>query len=141
MQGVTADASAPKRLFASTSQSQSVKPSKSFGNLPTIKSTKTPAKSQTVRTPAPPKQVAATPLPSASKPRRSRQSFTPQFTTPARNWEEGESLESITEAVHDMGLAGVEEEEVDWEVEYMPPRSERELADAVRIAEILSQWV
>jgi hypothetical protein len=50
-------------------------------------------------------------------------------------------LESITEAVHDMGLAGVEEEEVDWEVEYMPPRSERELADAVRIAEILSQWV
>lgn len=79
----------------------------------------------------------ATPLPSASKPRRSRQSLTPsvqlvdkaQFTTPsAKHWEEGESLESITEGIHELGLVGVAEEEEggDGDVEHMPPRSERE---------------
>ena len=79
----------------------------------------------------------ATPLPSASKPRRSRQSFTPSvpvidkahFTTPsAKQWEEGESLESITEGIHEIGLGGVVEEEEggDGDVEHMPPRSIRE---------------
>jgi hypothetical protein len=105
-----------------------MKPSKSFGNLPTIR--KTPGK--TLRTPAPPKQVIATPLPSASKPRRSRQSLTPsvpvQFTTPsARNWEEGGSFESVVEGLNELGL-GIREEEEEGvgEVEEMPPRSERE---------------
>jgi hypothetical protein len=109
-----------------------MKPSKSFGNLPTIR--KTPGK--TLRTPAPPKQVMATPLPSASKPRRSRQSLTPSipqidkphFTTPsARNWEEGGSFESVAEGLNELGLGVMEEEEEGvGEVEWMPPRSERE---------------
>jgi hypothetical protein len=108
-----------------------MKPSKSFGNLPTIR--KTPGK--TLRTPAPPKAIA-TPLPSASKPRRSRQSLTPsvpqidkaQFTTPsARNWEEGGSFESVVEGLNELGLGVMEEEEEGvGEVEWMPPRSERE---------------
>jgi hypothetical protein len=104
-----------------------MKPSKSFGNLPTIR--KTPGK--TLRTPAPPKAIA-TPLPSASKPRRSRQSLTPsvpvQFTTPsARNWEEGGSFESVVEGLNELGLGVMEEEEEGVaEVEEMPPRSERE---------------
>jgi hypothetical protein len=131
----------PKRLFASTSHS--IIPSKSFGNLQTIggggKSTKTPAK---VSRPAALKQFT-TPLPSASKPRRSRQSLTPlplpllapvpapQFTTPARKeWEEGDSLESITEGLNELAVLGLgqigEVEEDDGDIEYMPPRSERE---------------
>ena len=78
----------------------------------------------------------ATPLPSASKPRRSRQSLTPsvpqidkaQFTTPsARNWEEGGSFESVVEGLNELGLGVMEEEEEGVaEVEWMPPRSERE---------------
>jgi hypothetical protein len=128
-----------------------MKPSKSFGNLPTIR--KTPGK--TLRTPAPPKQVMATPLPSASKPRRSRQSLTPsvpvQFTTPsARNWEEGGSFESVVEGLNELGLGVMEEEEEGVaEVEEMPPRSERESgrqaasrqAQAVRSSDIIQHWL
>lgn len=127
----------PKRLFASTSHS--IIPSKSFGNLQTIRSTKTPAK---VTRPA---QVTVkqftTPLPSASKPRRSRQSLTPlvppvpQFSTPApkgKEWEEGESLDSIIEGLNELAVSGLalgpigELEEDDGDVEYAPPRSIRE---------------
>jgi len=127
----------PKRLFASTSHS--IIPSKSFGNLQTIRSTKTPAK---VTRPA---QVTVkqftTPLPSASKPRRSRQSSTPlvppvpRFSTPApkgKEWEEGESLDSIIEGLNELAVSGLalgqigELEEDDGDVEYAPPRSIRE---------------
>ena len=51
-----------------------------------------------------------------------------QFTTPsARNWEEGGSFESIVEGLNELGLGVMEEEEEGVaEVEWMPPRSERE---------------
>jgi len=51
-----------------------------------------------------------------------------QFTTPsARNWEEGGSFESVVEGLNELGLGVMEEEEEGIaEVEWMPPRSERE---------------
>jgi len=51
-----------------------------------------------------------------------------QFTTPsARNWEEGGSFESVDEGLNELGLGVMEEEEEGVaEVEWMPPRSERE---------------
>jgi hypothetical protein len=54
-----------------------------------------------------------------------------QPSTPApKQWEEGESLESITEGLNELAMVGEVEElddEGDGEVEYMPPRAEREL--------------
>ena len=149
---------APKRLF--TTSGTGMSSSKSFGSF---QPTKTPARSskqQAGRTPGPGPgpgpsvkalPISQTPLPSASKPRRSSRrstsiSLTPapprvletkvpeqQYATPApkqRGWDEGDSLGSISEGMNELAISGglgevVEEEEEDGEVEYMPPRSIR----------------
>ncbi|WVQ94704.1 hypothetical protein IAU59_001784 [Kwoniella sp. CBS 9459] len=141
----------PKRLFASTSTKSSLPPSKSLSSMPTIPpSGKTTTTTNAHRTPAPQRRTyqalrtpapallpdpAPTPLPSATRTRRrSRQSLsnislTPikaqiesHFVTPAPvAWEEELSLGSIEEVGHEV-LQGVQEEqEEDWEPEYMPP--------------------
>lgn len=129
------------RSFAGLNQSQSLS-----------NRTKTPARAQVLRSPGlRPALAARTPLPSASKPRRSSRrsssiSLTPavplepvqqptqqQFATPApkqKHWDEGDSLGSISEGLNELALGPaldeVVEEEEDGEPEYMPPRPERE---------------
>lgn len=133
------------RSFASLNQSQNQ-----------LNRTKTPARTQVLRTPAIlPSLAARTPLPSASKPRRSSRrsssisiSLSPaapqppqqQFATPApkqKHWDEGDSLGSISEGLNELAigpaLGEVVEEEEDGEPEYMPPRAERESASKYRI--------
>ena len=77
-----------------------------------------------------------TPLPSATRTRRrSRQSLTPaqpEFQTPAPRWEEEPSLGSITGGVDGLELGALNEveeldEEMDNELEYMPPPAQGEL--------------
>lgn len=168
---------APKRLFTQQLPAPSLKPSRSFTSFAPPPTTRKPVaapptarkagpgpardfatpyitKTAPAQTPAPPPvQLSATPLPSASRRRRSRHSNTPGsdglgtstrglgpgFVTPPRQMHTDGSFEMGDESFEGANVSGgslgvgsaglvevAEEEESDGEVEYMPPKVVRE---------------